>query len=191
MNSVGVVADPVPDADPDEADHIPQGEAERIDTTVDVYTLTVNYWKDTAGGEKAAETFRKIYIDGDYFNVVSPDVYGYTPDKELVDGNITEDTTIDVIYEREYFNLVIHYIYEDGSKAFEDYRGRLYVGESFNVSSPVLGGYTAGRNEVYGTMQYAHLAFTVVYVGNTTVIDDYVTPLGLPSVMSDAGECFE
>ncbi len=59
--------------------------------------------------------------------------------------------------------LTIQYQYEDGSQAAEPAIRSLAAGDSYEVVSPVLSGYTADKPTVSGTMPDSDLTITVTY----------------------------
>jgi hypothetical protein len=153
--------------------------------------LTVNYWFDQVGGEKAADTFTAEYLSGSQYNVASPAITGYIADQERVTGTIKEDTTLDVIYTIGEYVLRINYVYEDGSEAAPTYRATLAYGANYAVYSPVIEGYTTNLRLVSGTMPAQHVTYTLVYRTAYEIIDDYDTPLGLAGLGMCTGECYE
>lgn len=60
------------------------------------FNLTVNY-VDTSGN-KVADSFNASYDAGYVYNISSPSVSGYTPDKTSVNGMLSNDTTLTVTY---------------------------------------------------------------------------------------------
>ncbi len=62
-------------------------------------TLTIRYWYDEVGGKTAAPTYSKEETAGSKYDVTSPSIDGYSPDKANVRGTMPdEDVIIDVIY---------------------------------------------------------------------------------------------
>ena len=158
---------------------------------VQKFRLTVNYWYDKVGGDKAADTFTAEYLEGSQYNVASPAIAGYIADKERVTGTIKADTTVDVIYTLGEFTLTINYIYEDGTKAAPTYRAKLIYGTTYEVLSPVIEGYVANIRTVTGEMPARNITYTVRYRTELDIIDDYDTPLGLSGLGMCTGECYE
>ncbi len=64
------------------------------------------------------------------------------------------------------YNLIIHYIYEDGSMALSDYTTSVTIGDSFSRTSPSITGYTPDIEIVSGTMPSHDTEYTVVYIAN-------------------------
>jgi len=157
------------------------------------YRLTVNYWMNQVGGERAANAFTAEYTAGAEYNVASPILAGFLADQERVTGTITTDTTVDVVYTMSEFTLTIYYVYADGTQAAPTYQRTLAFGEAYSVLSPVIDGYTANFRLVTGEMPARNMAYTIRYqaAGNGTIIDDYDTPLGLAGLGVCTGETYE
>lgn len=62
------------------------------------YTLTINYLYED--GSIASPSLVKQIVEGTNYSFASPDITGYTPDKEIISGKIEKDETIDVIYSK-------------------------------------------------------------------------------------------
>ena len=174
-----------------EDEEVPGEPGTKEDPVIQKFRLTVNYWYDQVGGEKAADTFTAEYMSGLQYNVASPAIIGYNVDKERVTGTIKEDTTVDVIYTIGEFVLRINYVYADGSEAAPTYRATLAYGANYAVYSPVIEGYTTNLRLVSGTMPAQHVTYTLVYRTAYEIIDDYDTPLGLAGLGMCTGECYE
>lgn len=78
-------------------------------------------------------------------------------------------TTVRIYYVRNYYDLTIHYVFEDGSKAAEDYSDRLVFEKPYEVTSPAVEGYTPDQAVVSGKMPAEHAEFTVTYTRNYTI----------------------
>ena len=128
-------------------------------------------------------------------------------------GTITQDTTINVIYSVNSYNLTVNYVYIDGTTALPSYTSLVPYGDTFSVPTPELEGYTPNTLTYDGTMPARDLIYTVIYTANpapepepeqednepapnpvhvvTTVLDDYDTALGLPNVSMSVGELYD
>ena len=87
---------------------------------------------------------------------------------KIVDGQLTIDKT---------YNLTIHYVNAKGDKVFKDYVGTYINGESFNIQSPDVTGYTPSYRAITSGdrgMPGKNLEYTVVYTANATATT--VTP---------------
>ena len=166
--------------------------------------LTVHYW---IGTTKAADSFTKVYNSGDNYNVASPVIPGYTPDKARVTGTITEDTVLNVYYTANIYNLTVNYIFVDGSTAAPSYTAKVAYGDTYSVTSPAVDGYTANILVCEGKMPARDVTLTVIYTANPgpapagnpplpghvpyTILEDYDTALGLSNLNINAGDVYE
>ena len=156
-------------------------------------TLTVHYVLD---GEEVFPTASYYYQDGENYYVVSPQLPGYTADIEIVQGTMNGDLEIYVHYIPKTWQMVIHYVYEDGTEAAEAYIATIVTGEQYSVASPEIPGYTAIPALVSGTNPGRSEEFTVVYVKiadrpKYRDIEDYGTPTGLDGLFAQIGICAE
>ena len=93
---------------------------------------------------------------------------------------------------RRTFNLTINYVYQNGKRAAASYnRGGLKNGETFDITSPVIAGYTASETVVSGTIYNRDIKVTVIYTADGVNLDDYGVPLGLGNITMNVGDCFE
>ena len=93
---------------------------------------------------------------------------------------------------RRTFNLTISYVDQNGKRAAASYnRGGLKNGESFDITSPVIAGYTASETVVSGTIYNRDIKVTVIYTADGVNLDDYGVPLGLGNITMNVGDCFE
>ena len=93
---------------------------------------------------------------------------------------------------RRTFNLTISYVYQNGKRAAASYnRGGLRNGETFDITSPVIAGYTASETVVSGTIYNRDIQVTVIYTADGVNLDDYGVPLGLGNITMNVGDCFE
>lgn len=93
---------------------------------------------------------------------------------------------------RRTFNLTVNYVYQNGKRAAASYnRGGLKNGEMFDITSPVIAGYTASETVVSGTIDNRDIKVTVIYTADGVNLDDYAVPLGLGNITMNVGDCFE
>ena len=178
--------DTVITGDPDD----PDGPTPPVDRNV---TLTVRYFYE--GTSTPFRTFERTYTVGSRYNVASPTVTGWTPDKARVSGTILRDTVIDVYYTINQHTLTIQYVYVGGGTAAPTYGATLTYGDGYSVTSPTIAGYTVSTAVVSGTMGDQDITITVYYspIQNNpwVLIDDYGTPLGFNGLTLNAGDCVE
>lgn len=155
-------------------------------------TLTVHYLED---GTEVFPTVVFTHAPGDTYYVVSPQYPGYNMDIEIVQGTITEDMVIYVHYVPKTYRLTIRYAFMDGTEAAGAYMANVHTGETYDVASPVIDGYTALRLSVSGTNPGRDEQYTVIYIpgtpDNLITLEDYETAIGLESTFVQVGICFE
>ena len=137
------------------------------------YSLTIHYWLERVGGEAISDYYRRFKA-GEYYEVSTPNIDNYIPNKQEVSGVMPEkDLTFDVIYTR-YYTLTINYVYQDGNIVAPSYIQNLVEGEEYNVESPTIDGFIPSHSVITGIMPNQDLYFSVVYV-------PMVEPPGPPS----------
>lgn len=137
------------------------------------HTVTIHYIK--TDGSPAFPDYVELVETGSNISIPSKPLDKHTHDPEVVEiENIQDDEERTVIYTpiREKHTVIIHYIYESGAKAHDDYSGVYAEGEKFSVTSPVIDGYRRDIAVVSGTMSNSDREFTVTY----TMIDNPVGP---------------
>ncbi|MCI8351815.1 MAG: MucBP domain-containing protein [Oscillospiraceae bacterium] len=137
--------------------------------------LTVNYlYTDNT---PAAESVTYPFEPGAEFNIPSPEIPGYLPNRSVVSGIMPEeDASIDVFYNQLFYPLTIQYQYVDGTQASEDAVANYPMGFEYGVPSPEINGYTPSQKMVSGIMPAQAVTETVTYVGKPytlTVIYQY------------------
>ena len=138
------------------------------DLTIDVYysksfyPLTVKYqYQD---GSQAAEDVVYQYPAGFAYDVPSPEIAGYQPDKQTVAGTMPGHALEDLVtYRPVEYDLTVYYRHQDGSQAATTYQEQLPAGAAYSVTSPVLAGYKPDKETVSGTMPDKDVYFTVTY----------------------------
>ena len=169
-----------------------------IVNNLQTYTLTIHYWQHKLGDTKMEQAFpdyvATLYYKQPY-DVESPEREGIILDdmsQARISGTMpAHDLVIDVYYHRIAYRLTIHYIYQDGTMAHEDYTWTYWFNSTYNVPSPIIPGFTPSIDVIAGRMPSHGLELAVVYVGDgEIVIPDEDTSLGFKSYLN-AGECFE
>ena len=140
------------------------------------YNLVIKYlYEDDS---EAAPTYVETLKSGSSFDIDSPEIADHVADIKLVSGVIeNEDLTYIVRYTKKPIEepktnptLTIHYIYEDGSKAADDYIEELTTGSEFDIISPEIGEYTPDYHNVKGKIEDENLEYIVRYKKNPTPI---------------------
>ena len=126
-----------------------------------------------------------------------PDIEGYQQTSVVTTGNETVFTNTrevpPVPPEGSTYTLTISYRYPDGSNAGPTYTGTCHEGDTYDVASPVIQGYTPNKVRITGTMQGWNVEYIVIYIpdGETIIIDDTDTLPGLGQVLINVGDCLE
>ena len=152
--------------------------------------------KDFVPGELA-----KVEATGSITNVGStPNTIRYTTTGAFNAANYNIELSVGTLTvterpqpePRRTFNLTISYVYQNGKRAAASYnRGGLKNGETFDITSPVIAGYTASETVVSGTIYNRDIQVTVIYTADGVNLDDYGVPLGLGNITMNVGDCFE
>ncbi len=154
----------------------------------DGYTLTVNYVVPE-GYTAPAPAIKKSFSGSQYF-IPSPTIEGLVPDKAIVQGSFSSNTTITVTY-YEAHRLTIHYVLPDGYLKSRSYDEVLLYkkDERYVVSSPTFSDLAANPGVVIGTMGSQDVETTVEYYYNQSVLAsfyltiNYVVPEGFTAPM--------
>ena len=117
----------------------------------DQYNLVINYI-DKEGNQLANPYTESLAVDSSY-NIDSPIINGYTADLLNVSGTITEDTTIDVVYSKNKYNLVINYYDDRGNIIADSYTDVLEFNDSYNITSPEVYGFKPMYETVSGIIK--------------------------------------
>ena len=133
------------------------------------YELTIHYVY--ADNETAVDDHIEYLPEGATYSVISPEIYGYTADRLVVEGTMpANDVEETVYYNANSYTLTIHYVYADNSEAAADYTATVNYGVEYSVVSPEINGYTADQLIVEGTMPAEDVVFTVIYTINIYTI---------------------
>lgn len=167
--------------------------AEDEDETKTTTTLTVRYM--TEDGELIG-TDEFIYVIGDPYYIVVPQIAGYDAETEILRGTIEEDTEITVRYRAKRYKVTIQYIYVNGLKAAKSYEAEFRTGEQYEVESPEIADYRPTRLKVSGTVNGRDEQYTIIYVPEEAYdtlmsIEDYETPTNLETTYVQSGLCIE
>ena len=116
-------------------------------------------WKVTAEDVEAGKVFNIVTAKSDPVKDPDPSVPDHTPED---DDSVTDFT------ERTLHKVTVRYWYEsvDGETAAPTVVNLYYTGETFNVISPRIGGWTADQETVSGTVETGDLVFDVIYTRN-------------------------
>lgn len=127
------------------------------------YNLTINYYK----GNELHSTHTETIKYGNEYNITSPTISGYVPDKTIVEGTMpARDVTIDVNYTATANQLNIIYIMADTNEEVDRYVGSYDTDAFYRVETPLKDGYTADIETVSGTMTAEGKVVYVYYTPN-------------------------
>lgn len=144
------------------------------------HKVTVKYQYED--GSEASPDVTEEHPSGEEFSIDSPDITNYTPDIKTVFGTMgDQDQTYIVIYkpnppEPTKPTVTIHYVYEDGSPAADDYIEELEPGTPFNIPSPEIENHTPDQPNVSDTIGDKNLEYFVHYKPNQPTEPDPIIP---------------
>lgn len=126
------------------------------------YPLTVQY--QYTDGSQAAESVSFQYPLGFVYDIPSPEIEGYQPDKPTIAGEMPGEALEEVVtYSAIPYTLTVQYLFTDGSQAAPDHQEQLTIGSSYSVPSPVIEGYHPNQTAVTGIMPASDVVSTVTY----------------------------
>ena len=131
------------------------------------YNLTINYYK----GSELHSTHTETIKYGNEYNITSPTISGYAPDKTVVQGTMpARDVTIDVNYTATANQLNIIYIMADTYEEVDRYVGSYDTDAFYSVATSLKDGYAADIETVSGTMTAEGRLVYVYYTPNKYTI---------------------
>jgi len=112
------------------------------------------------------------YIEpGRSYSYTSSAVKGYTPDIPVVSGTMpNEALTVTVTYSLKVSNLVIDYLYPDGSEASPSVSLPYEYNQQYDVPSPEIQGCTPDTPSVSGVMGEEDIHVTVTYTRDNVLL---------------------
>ena len=126
------------------------------------YPLTVQY--QYSDGSQALEDVVYQYPAGFNYEIPSPEIAGYLPDKSEIAGEMPAEAVEAVVtYTAIPYTLTVSYRFTDGSVAAESHQEQLTVGMRYYVASPQLEGYRPNQSAVSGVMPASDVTHTVTY----------------------------
>lgn len=123
-------------------------------------------------GSEAYAPYETELETGKTFSVPSPEIDGFTPDIFEVSGTVKDsDLNFVVKYtkkpeepEPKSHTVIIHYVYEDGKPAADDYKKDDFKpGDEFEVASPKIEGFTPDQEVVKDTIGDEEIREIFVY----------------------------
>lgn len=129
------------------------------------YPLTINYLYED--GTIAVPSYTVQLEAGAEYTVNSPTLEGYTPDKAVISGTMTEEgASVTVTYAKNpppTYPLTVNYLFSDGSRAAPPFVQEYEAGTVYSVPSPSVEGYTPDKAAVSGAMTEGGVSITVTY----------------------------
>lgn len=133
------------------------------------HKVTIHYVKDD--GSKAFDDYVDMHEEGEKLHIPSEKLEHYEYSDEYVDITVPDhDFEYTVYYTPIKHTVTIHYVYENGATALDDYVEKYGYGEEFSVPSPDITGYRKDIAEVSGVMGDKDRVFVVTYT--------LITPVG-------------
>ena len=105
-------------------------------------TLTINYLKED--GSVIANQYTQTIDYNSSYNVTSPTVKGYSPDKPVVSGTVQKaDVSITVTYTAKKFKVTVNYYYKGTTTVASPQKvfNSVAFGSTFTLASPEIEGY--------------------------------------------------
>ena len=137
--------------------------------TVNQYNLTINYLYTDNTTAYATHT-EQVNYNANY-SVTSPTIEGFVASQDVVSGIMpAHDVTETVTYGTDVYTLTIHYVYANGTQAYNDNVRQISFGAGYSVNSPEIVGYTPDQAVVSGTMGAAAVEITVTYTINNHLL---------------------
>jgi uncharacterized repeat protein (TIGR01451 family) len=150
--------------DPDKED-VPVTPGENTEEIVPQYRLTVHYYY-YGTIDQVADPFTAVYNSGDTYTVTSPVITGYTANQARVTGTMIRNTSINVYYTVNSYNLTVNFVYINGTTAAPSRTIRVNYGAAFSVTAPTVAGFTPNTPVYTGTMPARDVVYTVIYTAN-------------------------
>lgn len=132
------------------------------------YKLTINYLDED--NNSLTEAYVNEYSPNSIYNIESPEIVGYTPDKEVISGTIVKNTTYNVIYSKNEYKLEINYIDTLNNVLCDKYEHVYKYGDNYNIDTPIVNGYTPNKANVSGTIS-DNLSIDVIYSRNSYLLE--------------------
>ena len=156
-----------------------KGEVVYVRYTPNEYTVTF----DPNGGNMIESQKTKVVSynntygydasTGEYTPLPEPVKIGYTFEGWYHGGQkITEETKVNALidhqlvakWKSDQYTVTVKYVYEDGTKALDDYSKSFDYNTAYDVKSPSIEGYTPDVDRVQGTIGAQNVVVTVKYV---------------------------
>ncbi len=134
--------------------------------SADLFDVTVQF-VDKDGNKLADDQKIENVAFDDSYTAKALEITGYTLDGDAVVEDVMDTVggeTVVFTYDINQYELVIKYVYEDGTEAADEVRETLDYKAEYNVETPVIEDYTANLLVVEGTMPAGNVEVTVTFV---------------------------
>ena len=180
---------PAPTVSPEKTDGATAAPGAPAATEAPEVRLIVHF---VADGAEVFPTEVFVHRVGDRYYITVPQLAGYAADTELLQGTITENMEITIVYQAKVNTLTIRYRLTDGTEIRAPYRQTVRTGEKYDVISPVIPGYKASMLRVAGTNHGRDEEYTVLYIPEDwVIITEPDTPLYAGETQIQIGICEE
>ena len=149
------------------------------------HLLTITY---TAEGTTPPSPYSAEVFEGASYSIASPSLVGYTPETPRVEGVMGEEAvSVTVAYTQNSYQFTITYKDAQGNEVASPYTASLHYGDTYNVTSPTVEGYTCNPQQeiVSGTVPARNVTINVVYTA------DAVEPTIQPLTITGESQTFE
>ena len=128
------------------------------------YTFRLTVYYQYTDGTQAQPTVSELHEYGAAYEVLTPEIIGYTPDIAEVSGNMGGgNRVVYVTYTINIYTITVHYLGPEGTLLAEDYVTEQEYNTTYSITSPTITGYTADTLTVEGTVGPADIDVTVNY----------------------------
>ena len=149
---------------------ITDNESYKVIYSKNEYNLYVSFKNN---GIKINEDEVYKYNYNDVYEIIPYDMYGYTPVKNLYSGVIKGDTYLDIEYDKNYYNLTINYLDDDGNVLYDPYINSFEYEYRYDILSPEIYGYNTECERVDGVLTCDKVINVIYCKNNYSLIINY------------------
>lgn len=111
---------------------------------------------------------------------------------DSIEAPVTPPDIEDIIEDHQTtYEVIIHYVYPDGTPAAPDETDHVDTDQTITVPSPDIPSHTPTQYFITISHPTRDMEFTVIYVPGYYNIEDYDTPLGIGTTIMNLGVCIE
>jgi len=156
-------------------------------------TVTVIYQYEDG---TVIKTVEKTYAPGQHYEIVSEQITGYKPDRDVVSGTMEGNVRVTVTYSQVEYTLTIRYVdFDTGEELRDPTTEKLHAGDEYRIEVPEIAGHKPSKPVVEGKMEAKDKEISVIMTGDED--GDYEpfpeppTPLGISNAALGSGEIIE